>query len=200
MPETPADPLPEPDDDDMDFAEGEAAFDPDLLAQLPSTGILLPEELWSDHSRRPFDRCIDCERPLAGPGAPLHLLQKSLRDNECVFEFAICFDCARRNDGEMSEESHRRITAHFESRRRSVADLGACGLCGKVRALASGDFDLCGLARSDELVLPGFMVCGACVESIEALLSESTRRSMDDFVGRNFPGVPEGLLLPVGIL
>ena len=199
MPELPVDSNPDPDDRE-DTGETDADFESEFLLQLPSSGVLLPEELWSDHSRRPFDRCIDCERPLNGPGAPLHLLQKSLRDNECVFEFAICFDCARRNDGEMSEESHQRIEAHFLSRRRLGADLGSCGLCGKVRALVSGDFDLCGLARSDELVLPGFMVCGACVESLEALLSETTRRSMDDFVGRNFPGVPEGLLLPVGIL
>lgn len=186
------------DDDDHDddlLDGGEEEFDP--LDAFGSGLEPLPDELHSSYSGLPFEKCIDCERPLLDPPQP-HLIQKILRDGEVVFEFALCMPCAENADAGMSEESRRNVEAWFEQ--NTVAGLGRerCNICGRERD--DEEHVVFAMAVGGDILGSGHLFCSACTDDLDGLLSEATRRQMEDFTERNFPGVPEHLGLPTSLL
>ena len=69
-------------------------------------------------------------------------------------------------------------------------DMSECNLC------SSQDIEkehtLLALCLGDKLLFSS-TICGACTEKMQTLLSEQTRKTMGDFIQKNFPGVPEEL-------
>ena len=157
----------------------------------------LPSELHSSYSGSPFEKCVDCERPLQDPPQP-HLIQKVRRDGEVIFEFALCMTCAERNDSSMSEESRENIEAWFAENTMAGVGRDRCNICGGERD--QDEHVVVAMAVGSDIVGRGHLFCSACTDNLEELLSEATRRQMEDFTQRNFPGIPEHFGLPAGVL
>lgn len=174
--------------DDQEDGEFDPAFGFALEA--------LPEELHSSYSGEPFATCIECERPLQNPSSP-HLIQKVRRDGEVIYEFALCMPCAERTDEGMSEESRRNVQRWFEENTLAGIGRDRCNICGEARD--DEEHVVVAMAVGGGIVGGGHAFCSKCTEQLEAILSEPTRRQMEDFTRRNFPGVPENIGLPSGV-
>jgi len=193
--------LPDPlNDEEMDEARDFLEFD---LEEIVGLNLFqsqeLPEELHSNFSNSPFEKCIECERPLLNADESPYFIQKSCRDGETILEFAVCFECGQRNDAGISEDSKNALEAFFQKITVHQHGLYGCNFCGSERTDDTKEYEVFALAKGPMLVGPGHMICEDCSSKLESVLSVETRKSMDDFVGRNFPGVPEGLLLPVTV-
>ena len=152
------------------------------------------EDLLLDSFGKPFERCVDCGEDL---GLRAHAIERHFRDGECVFEFAICSDCAETGSGELSEDSREALLEFVASRRSQARGPRSCCLCAEARpAEAMGDHSIVAY-RIAGLGAAPMMICDSCTEEMQELLSEQTRGWMDDFRSRNFPGVPEGLDQPL---
>ena len=165
-------------------------------------GESIPEVLHSTESGRPFDRCSDCGAELRTEGR-MHLIEKVIRQGEVVFEYAICSECAAGLMRQYSEESLANITAYVEREGISLResdDPGRCGRCGRDGEAFEEEHTVAGLVLGQVLTLNLSSLCAACTEGIEEILSQKTREVHGDFVRRNFPGVPEGLDLPIGVV
>ncbi len=160
----------------------------------------VPPEFWSAYSSGPFEHCIECGRSLLEDGAPLYSIEKVMKAGETILEFAMCMGCAKSTSKEISEESRERIDEFLSGASIVSTGLVRCSFCGEFQDEAEGEFERFTLARYTSMIGPGHVVCHRCQEAMEKLLSVETRRSMDDFVEKNFPGVPEGLILPVAAL
>lgn len=160
----------------------------------------VPPEFWSAYSSGPFEHCIECGCSLVEDGAPLYSIEKVMKAGETILEFAMCMGCAKSTSREISEESRERIDEFLSGANIVSMGLVRCSFCGELQDEAEGEFERFTLARYTSMIGPGHVVCHRCQEALEKLLSVETRRSMDEFVEKNFPGVPEGLILPVGAL
>ncbi len=160
----------------------------------------VPPEFWSAYSSGPFERCIECGCSLLEDGAPLYSIEKVMKAGETILEFAMCMGCAKSTSREISEESRERIDEFLSGARIVSTGLVECSFCGELQDEEEGEFERFTLARYGSMIGPGHVVCHRCQSALEGLLSVETRRSMDEFVEKNFPGVPEGLILPVAAL
>lgn len=153
----------------------------------------IPERLYSAYDNKPFEKCVECSADLLASSVP-YGIQKVYRGGETIFEFAVCMPCMESFNGEWSEESRKAVEEYLATATLRHLEFEGCNLCGTdaddaecvVFALASGN----GLLDVPHLV------CNACAEGLEDLLSEATRKGMEDFTSRNFPGVPEQLDVP----
>jgi hypothetical protein len=73
----------------------------------------IPERFWSFETGQPFDTCKMCGTGLLGTDTN-YLIEKALKDGEVLFEYAVCLDCQRRMQQELSTESLQRIQGYFE--------------------------------------------------------------------------------------
>lgn len=162
-----------------------------LVAPVP-----VPRVFHSEYSRTPFAACLVCERDLLTDGTP-YVVEKSYRGRETILECALCVACAAHVNGEISDESRRRLV---EFGRRMLANgtgIARCRACQKPRTQASG-FNLMGSCVLDQALPPSWMVlCEECLDGLEATLSEATRERYRDFVTDHFPGLPADLPSPV---
>jgi hypothetical protein len=159
----------------------------------------IPPELHSAHDEGPFQKCSDCGCPLQTPEA-LHLIGKSWRDGEVVFEFALCMGCGLSLFSQYSEESKANLNAYFVPLPGvEPGGLEACYRCGASGAALSDEKSLEAIALGSELVDDPILVCGPCTDGAEKVLSKKTKEAFDEFVRRVCPTVPEGADLPVPI-
>ena len=164
----------------------------------------------SAETDRPFDRCIACALPLVETGEPWTVAKEFVR-GECVFEYAICQPCRDRLAAEMSEESRANVarflaseidwTARLERLRDLPGDspldpwLDHCAACG-AGAAAVDSHGIAALFLPGGLIARGplpIMLCGACSERVQGVLSKKTRDVWDRFVAEHFPGPPADL-------
>lgn len=190
--------------------------------ETPGSGV--PRMLHSTYSGRPFDTCVDCGAQLLNTWTP-YAVEKVVRQGEVVLEFAICVDCQIVILREFSEESIERIreyTAGVTDQTDEIdrvllalgqetADgLGAppppdsepdrCQRCGAEGEDYADEHSVGGILVGDRLIASVSSLCGKCTDGLDEVLSRKTREAHDDFINRNFPGVPAELDLPVGAL
>ncbi|MAG58514.1 MAG: hypothetical protein CMJ83_19675 [Planctomycetes bacterium] len=185
----------------------------------------IPDVLHSVFADGPFKQCVECGQELLESATP-HAVEKVVREGEVIFEYAICASCIITIFQEYSEESLERIREYLEQEMSPLGDPGfidqllwsvgqptedaivqsregksldTCHRCGQVDAFNS-EHTVTGLLVGDRLATEVSTICGACTEGLEELLSKQTKDVHDDFIRRNFPGVPEGLDLPIGAL
>ncbi|MCB9833218.1 MAG: hypothetical protein H6807_12155 [Planctomycetes bacterium] len=180
--------------------EGDEAYP---YLDLEEIGFLLPElpeELHSCFEEGPFRHCIECGCELLDSGRT-YLIQKAQRDGETLLEMAICQDCAGQVQGKVSEESRKVLEAFIEriGARSGRLPEGSCLACLQT-VRPEDEFEVAALARGRHLVAPPLIICSRCHEELEESLSEETRRGGQEFIEKNFPGVPADLGLPFGLV
>lgn len=144
----------------------------------------------------PFAACLVCERDLLSDGTP-YVIEKSYRGRETILECALCVACAAQVNGEISDESRRRLMAFGQRMLANGSGIARCRACQKPRAQARG-FNLMGTCVLNQALPPSWMVlCEECLDGLEATLSEATRERYRDFVTDHFPGLPADLPSPV---
>lgn len=74
--------------------------------------IPVPEELWSFETGAPMQRCFMCDCDLFEAGRN-YLIEKAFKGDEVIFEYAICFDCRMKLQGELSQKSLGLILNYF---------------------------------------------------------------------------------------
>lgn len=191
----------------------------------------IPRILRSVQDGKPFAACVQCQRPLLSGQEP-YGIEKVVRNDEVILEYAICGRCAFGLIREMSQESLRKMADYLEKNRTQLnepdpEDLDLflralegetegspgirtepsleeqeflCQVCGANGRKLGGDHSIVAFLTGSRLVSKIHAVCSRCNEGLSDELSRKTRESHDDFVGRNFPGVPSTLDLPVGIM
>ena len=198
-------------------------FPPD--AESSEGGV--PPSLHSTQTNAPFTHCIDCGGELLGSWIP-YAIEKIFRQGEVVFEYAICAPCVGTIAMEYSAESLENIREYLagspldegseidrilrafgqatedglapDEQPEAEDDPDRCHRCGASEIGFAEERTVAALLIGDRLATDVSALCGACTEGIEAVLSEKTRDVQGDFIVRNFPGVPAGLDLPVGVL
>ena len=172
----------------------------------------LPNVFHSCETDQPFTHCLDCERYLLG-GETDYLIEKAVRTfpeydtREAVFEYAMCLDCYETLWQSFSEASREHVEAYFmehvnvaeRTHRFLEADgdelsawIGRCMVKG-TRRDALEEYQLVGHARGDQLVLSHFpyLVSGAAMSEVSALLSNETRDELGGFMDEFFGLPPE---------
>lgn len=177
-----------------------------ILRLLPSNSINMPDsptdiprEFHSEYEERPFQSCTRCGEMLAGiPGG--YQIFKLYRQNEAIYEYALCDPCYGGVLQEFSAESTERL--HEFHRQRVSLNLGrwTCAVCGNARGEdGEVEFSLSGACLGRRLIHE-LMICGGCRREMQALLSRHTREVWDRFVEENFPGVPAGTISPTELV
>jgi hypothetical protein len=158
----------------------------------------VPPELFSAKDEGPFKTCSDCGASLEAPDA-LHLIGKSWRDGEVIFEFALCMGCGLTLFSQYSEESRRNLEEYFRPLSGSGGGATACVRCGRSGPELEREKNLEGLAMGGMLLDQPILICGPCAEGADAVLSKKTREAFDDFVRRVCPSFPSDAELPAPV-
>ena len=186
----------------------------------------VPPLLHSTETGTPFKQCIECSTELLGSWIP-YAIEKIVRQGEVVFEYAICAPCMGVIAQEYSEESIENIreylagtpleeSAEIDRLLKAFGQMtedgftqpssleeeepDRCQRCGQTDSGFSEERTVAGLMIGGRLATGISALCGTCTEGIEEVLSQKTRDVQGDFIERNFPGVPAGLDLPIGVL
>jgi hypothetical protein len=153
----------------------------------------VPEELHSAYEEGPFRKCVACDADLTGPEA-IYQIQKTWKNDDVIFELAVCAECANKAAQDFSQESFERIQEFLLTRYQPSFDFGECHFC---RQRLDGDepaeYEMGGYCRGGRLLRPVVVICTKCSEKSQENLSEQTRKAWGDFVDRNVPGVPFSL-------
>ncbi len=152
-------------------------------------GEVIPEVLHSFYEERPFVSCTRCGESLAH-FTEGYRISKNFKRGEVVMEYALCMPCLSRMLDEASEESKQRL-AEFQTKHfRNVSGFDECALCVRTRAEVRDDeFGIVGVCQGDRM-MDSALMCIDCMEAMQEILSEHTRRVWDKFREENFPGVP----------
>lgn len=154
----------------------------------------VPELLHSFEHDGLFRHCIDCKMPLAEQVQP-HTVQKVYRKGEVIMEFAICEGCHGRLMEGFSEKTKQNLNAYFEEHADPFADFNTCTVCARPRSTFD-EFNVTGMCFKDRLI-QSCCLCLDCMTGLQDLVSQQTRDARNDFIDRNFPGVPAGVDRPV---
>lgn len=177
--------------------------------------IPIPEVFHSFQYGRPFEHCTVCNRGLLEGGIP-YIIEKGFRGDEVIYELVLCVDCQEGMIGELSEDSTRRIDAHFEERadfverRRHLLEVSpdaveswidTCVLSKKERR-EQDSYQIYAHCDGGDLMftyLP-IMICGEAVSGIEKLLSKKTKDVLGGFTETYLGMPPEFCDFPSGVL
>ena len=154
---------------------------------------LIPPELHSMETDKPFTHCVDCEREMV-ENYQEYMVQKAFHRGETIFEFALCSDCHDQVRKGFSKETVQRLNDYFGVQELADEGLRGCLDCGRPREEVDS-FTMAGSCFGPFLAA-GMMICSDCQANIQGLISEQTRRSWDDWVGRTFPCAPESQDVP----
>lgn len=142
--------------------------------------------------------------------ASMFVVNKSYVGDECIFEFALCFDCREKMHTQLSEKSR---TAMFdfmhdhidmEEREETLGTqsetedyISKCITCSQPKDTTSG-YTLGAMFSGIELIKGPFpmLMCSTCEEALADSLSDETRKVWDHFIETNFPGPPSEVKLP----
>jgi hypothetical protein len=150
----------------------------------------IPELLHSFYEDRPFVSCTRCGESLVDFEEGFRI-SKNFKRGEVLIEYALCMPCLIGMLDEASEESKQRM-AEFqaEHHREGVSGFEECALCPRTRSEARNEeFGIVGVCHHDAMV-DSAMICIDCMEAMNGVLSEETRRTWDRFREENFLGVP----------
>jgi hypothetical protein len=152
--------------------------------------VTIPEILHSFYEDRPFVSCTRCGESLAHFEEGFRI-SKNFKRGEVLIEYALCMPCLMGMLDEASDESKQNM-AEFQAKhhREGITGFEECALCPRTRSEARNDeFGLVGVCHHEAMV-DSAMICSECMEAMNGVLSEETRRTWDRFREENFPGVP----------
>ncbi|MEM8952560.1 MAG: hypothetical protein AAGD22_00270 [Verrucomicrobiota bacterium] len=163
--------------------------DRDLPEELEPIGPI-PPELYSEYEERPFKSCTRCGESLADFEEG-YRVSKVHRAGEVLFEYALCGPCFLNIYEESSDKTKVALYQYQRERlRHDVISGEQCALCGQPKnEIENAEYALVGACHGENL-LDINLVCGACIEEMNQLVSKQTRDVWDRFVQDNFPGVP----------
>jgi len=162
----------------------------------------IPRILWSAYEERPFSTCVDCGASLLDSEIP-HAVEKTIRQGEVIFEYAICMSCILGLMQEYSEESIANIQSYLQEEElgfEPAGDGSSCQHCGASGPKFLEEHTVTGMILGEGVLAGPTTLCGRCLEGIDDVLSQKTREVHEDFIRNNFPGVPESLDIPVSFL
>ncbi|HMS16601.1 MAG TPA: hypothetical protein PKA37_07155 [Planctomycetota bacterium] len=185
---------------------------------------LPPIFLQSVYSGAPFETCLQCGCELRQSNRP-HAVERVVRSGEVIYEYALCSDCVLQILGEYSQESVERICSYLRFHKTAIdRDLmelrlwlagtdpvpiigsptsppePTCSRCARRAEGFAEEHSVSGLFVGKRLFTGASFICGPCAEGVYDVLSKKTKDCNEDFIRRNFPGVPANLDLPVGVI
>lgn len=153
-----------------------------------------------------FTNCKQCGLNLQNPPQAYSFEKVFKRypnspEPQVLFEYAICDNCADDVRGEFSEESLQNMKQFFEERAENIsaledetvdARLAKCVIT-QINLEEENEYALVARGRGDKLLVGHypFAVSLTAMDQLSAILSEKTKDTLDDFVGKNFSGPPE---------
>ena len=149
----------------------------------------IPEEFHSFETGKPFTECIECNGDLTDEDSD-YVIEKGFHENEVIFEYAMCEDCAKGFRCELSKESLKHVKRMLR-RPKMKETTDGCRMCALPRhELLS--YTIIGSCVGPTMMYWSFpmLICGDCMEKILEGLSKQSRDAFDDFEERNFPGPP----------
>lgn len=168
---------------------------PSFDDQSPNQGaeIHIPELLWSFETGEPFHRCLICNGDLIR-NRTLYFINKCFREDETVFEIAVCLPCHQGLRSELSESSLSRIQNYLDEFRVEEmmtpdhaqssfeAQIQNC-LIKKRPPNPREEKQIIAYCIGSNLVshIPAMMLSWEAIQDMENLLSKATRDTMDDF-------------------
>jgi hypothetical protein len=166
----------------------------------------IPARYYSDETSQPFDSCLVCGRYLLDAGVS-YLIEKSyrntsLRQNEVLFEYAICMECAMKFHEALSTETRERIQQYLlqsglsVNMRKNEEEMVAAPTHCQIKNTpleSSAEFQVVVHCQGRSLVsdVPPFAVGTEAMDEMAALFSPKSRDEMDGFIGQYFTGPPE---------
>lgn len=174
--------------------------------ETPDPRIDIPSIFHNFLTNAPFTDCISCERKLLEEETP-YMIEKVLKRDDVIIEYAMCFSCAERKRQQLSEDSREKIEAYFNERvdfiRRAYKMYGRhgfefdgwidqCLLTGNRRSEMK-EYHLHGSFSGDQLtfgVMP-YIISSEVMVELSGLLSAKTKDEMDRFIDENFGLPPE---------
>ncbi|MFL2451885.1 MAG: hypothetical protein ACJ0IB_07485 [Verrucomicrobiales bacterium] len=159
----------------------------------------IPEELYSEYEERPFHTCTKCGETLVDYPEGYHVA-KVFKNNEAIFEYALCFSCHSGMISEFSSDSRIALENYYRENMNPISGLKGCGLCNKERSEFDGNEYSIGAMCMGMDMIDGFIICSPCMEKTNSLISTKTKGIWDKFINENFPGVPADALPSPGKL
>jgi len=168
----------------------------------------IPEAFHSLETDTPFKTCCDCGCELLD-SAEMYMVQKSFAKAECVMEFALCDQCKKELDAQISDESKEALydflfdnsdvlkAEHEPDPSEVMQQIEQCLVCERKRSDCES-YTYSGLFVGSHIVagLLPMMICDHCQEAISENMSDHTRDVKDKFYRENFPGPPSEIDLP----
>jgi hypothetical protein len=172
----------------------------------------IPEEFYCFETNSPFKECLVCGKDLT-LGDTDYFVEKAIKNYpahevvDVVYEYAMCWHCAQRMNGQMSEDSMQQIQAYFaqqkdfmhkmmqyQSGQKNQLDenLQQC-IITKEPVKSLSEYMIYGHFRGNKMVLNTmpYLLSGQVMDEITDLLSNETLGEIDDFMGNYFGGPPE---------
>ncbi|OJJ15840.1 hypothetical protein BKI52_36590 [marine bacterium AO1-C] len=188
----------------MDTPEDSFDFTPDMIE--------IPEIFRNSLDKKPFERCISCDKYLLEDGTP-YVIEKTIRNykehnvSDVIFEYAICMNCMANMRQAMSKESLEKMEQYFMSqvdpleRQLQLLNnetlniepwISHCMIKGTARE-ALDEYQICCQCDGKNIVftIMPYMVGGQAMEEMAELLSAKSRGEIDDFMDNNFGLPPE---------
>ncbi|MDB4294916.1 hypothetical protein N9085_01005 [Akkermansiaceae bacterium] len=159
----------------------------------------------------PFSKCLNCEGKFDEMAVP-HIISKTFRGPECIFEYCLCQSCHLEMVQSFSEESRQNLesfhneSVDLEKRSDELAEsehhtdwLKTCLTC-QTPVQQLKDYSIAALVFDSGMIFDPFprMMCGICEMKMQEKLSAETRDQWDRFVRDNFEGPPAEALTPDG--
>ncbi|HNP19100.1 MAG TPA: hypothetical protein PKL31_11735 [Fulvivirga sp.] len=173
--------------------------------------IDIPKAFYSFSTGALFDRCLECEMYLLD-GDTEYFIEKAIKKYEgfdaqdVIFEYAICIQCAERMRNSMSKASQQSIQQYFMDnvdllKRMEIMQsnpnnpetwMDKCLIKGE-RKSGLNEYQIYAHCNGSKLNLTQmpYLVSGAALEEISAVLSPETLDEFDDFSRRHFGPPPE---------
>ena len=153
-------------------------------------GPLVPVEFESTETGEPFLKCSSCTLLFSEMEQATCFIEKVMRSGECIVEVALCSDCLSNGRCDWSDESIESLEMHNLEHPLIPSGLGHCAGCQIEANIWTDDITYVGIIeKTVGLLGPPALICTDCLEQIESVLSEETRREMDEFADSVLPGV-----------
>lgn len=173
----------------------------------------IPKDFHSFDTDKPFTNCLVCQIGLLS-GEVDYFIEKAIRNykdhgvNDVVYEYAICINCAKDMNGQMSEESMKNIQDYFSmqpgfllkihdysQKWQELEDVHLPDEC-LITLQPREDLDeymIYGHFRGDKMIKSSmpYLLSGQVMDDVADLLSNETIDQLDGFMGEYFGGPPE---------
>lgn len=86
--------------------------------------IPVPELFYPFENEEPFKECARCSVELIESNTE-YFIEKALKPQDTIYEYAVCFSCAESAQQKMSQDSHQKVKAFFDERMRLIEHRGS---------------------------------------------------------------------------